>query len=458
MKFPDGFTWGVSTGSYQIEGGASPEERGDSVWDMFCRRPGAIWRGQSGEMACDHYHRWAEDVELMRGLGVGAYRFSICWPRVLPEGVGAVNERGLDFYDRLIDALLNAGIEPWVCLFHWDYPTALFNRGGWLHADSSKWFADYTRVIAEKFSDRVGHWMTQNEPQCFIGLGHLTGEHAPGIQLPMDLALRAAHNSLLAHGRAVEVIRGCSNRDSKIGIGMAGPKTVPHTDGDLEAARSAFFDVNPDGLWNNAWWMDPVYKGCYPENGLRAYGNAAPDVADGDMKIISKPLDFTMVNVYNAHRVEKSDDGGWKLMALPKGFNRTSQDDWPVEPEGMYWCCRWLYEEYGLPVVVTENGHQNLDFVMSDGKVHDPQRIDFAYRYLNELRRAIEDGFDVRGYFHWTLLDNFEWRFGYKVRVGLVYTDFETLDRTPKDSYYWYRSVIESHGKALEQNPFEEHD
>jgi len=451
MAFPKDFVWGAAAASYQLEGGAFEDGKGLSVWDVFCRKEGAVWQGHTGDVACDHYHRYREDVALMKALGLKGYRLSISWPRVLPEGVGAVNEKGLDFYERLVDELLAAGVEPWVTLFHWDYPFELFCRGGWLSPDSPAWFAEYTRAVVERLSDRVSHWMTLNEPQCFIGLGHQTGIHAPGLRLGMMEVLRAAHNALLAHGMSVQAIRAGAKSEPQVGMAPASRVCVPASEepADVEAARRAMFSVASRDMFNNTWWLDPIFFGRYPEDGLELFGRDAPEVRQGDMETISQPLDFFGCNIYNGRTVRAGEDGRPEGVPLPPGYAITHQGDWPVVPASLYWGPRFFYERYGLPVVITENGHQNLDSVALDGRVHDPQRIDYLNRYLLELERAVGDGVDVRGYFTWTIMDNFEWAYGYKIRVGLVYVDYTTLERVPKDSFYWYRKVIATNGASL---------
>jgi beta-glucosidase len=450
MAFPNDFVWGAASASYQIEGATREDDRGESVWDMFCRQPGMVFHGHTGDVACDHYHRYREDVALMKQLGVKAYELSLAWPRILPDGTGAVSSKGVDFYRRLLDELLSAGIQPWVKLFHWDYPLALFHRGGWLNPDSPRWFADYARVAVEALGDRVSVWLTMNEPQCFIGLGLRDGEHAPGLKLPQREAVQAAHHTLLAHGLAVLAIRAGIKRPAPVGLAPCGLVKVPATNDpkDIAAARTAFFSAEPL-LHSVTWWLDPIYKGEYPTDGLAMLGADAPRVAAGDMKTICQPLDFCGINIYSAKCVRAGRDGKPEVLLPPPGYNRTSQNNWHVNPPAMYWAPKFLHERYGLPVVITENGHQNLDAPALDGKVHDPQRIDYLHRYLLELGRAIGDGVPVKGYFCWTLTDNFEWALGYNVRVGLVYTDFQTQQRIPKDSFTWYRRVIATNGASL---------
>jgi beta-glucosidase len=451
MAFADDFAWGVASAAYQVEGAPQEDGKGPSVWDMFCRKPGVIWRGQTGDVACDHYHRFREDVALMKELGIRAYRFSMAWPRVLPDGTGAVNEKGIGFYDQLVDALLDAGIEPWVTLFHWDYPLSLYHRGGWLNPDSPEWFAQYARVVTSRLSDRVTHWMTLNEPQCFIGLGLQSGYHAPGDQLRFDEVLQAAHHTLLAHGRAVQELRSGAKRKPTIGFAPVGVVRMPETDtpADIAAAREAMFTVRQEGCFTNTWWMDPVFLGRYPEDGLALYGDAVPKIGPRDMEVIAQPLDFFGANIYHGEVVRADAEGRPEDTPLPPGYPKTTQDFWPVTPTALYWGPKLFHERYGLPIVITENGHQNADVISLDGKVHDPQRIDYLHRYLRQLGRACDDGIPVQGYFQWCFTDNFEWAMGDAIRVGLVFTDYPTQGRVPKDSAYWYREVVRTNGAEL---------
>ena len=458
MTFPNNFTWGAATASYQIEGAAYEDGKGLSVWDMMCRNPGRIWEGQTGEIACDHYHRYKEDVSLMKAIGLKAYRLSLSWPRIMPAGTGAVNEKGLEFYDKLVDELLAAGIEPWVTLFHWDLPYELYCRGHWLNPDMPNWFADYTRVVVDKLSDRVTNWMTLNEPQCFIGLALQLGMHAPGDRLALPEVLRAGHHTLLSHGRAVQVIRASAKSPAQIGWAPVGVATIPASDSaaDVEAARKAMFTIEYRSatgtpgvdVWNNAWWGDPVALGKYPDDGLEAYGNAVPKFSEDDMKTISEPIDFYGANIYNGATIRAGDDGRPEKPGRADGFPITALK-WGVTPDCLYWAPKFLHERYKLPIVITENGMSNADWVSLDGKVHDPLRIDFLQRYLLALGRAIQDGVDVRGYFLWSIMDNFEWAEGFKERLGIIHVDYPTQKRTLKDSAYWYQKVIESNGTHL---------
>lgn len=450
MQFPREFYWGAATASYQIEGAIAEDGRGPSIWDMYCRTPGAIYGSHTGDIADDHYHHFREDVALMREIGLGAYRFSLSWSRILPAGTGAVNARGLAFYDALVDALLEAGVEPFITLYHWDLPYDLYCRGGWLNRECADWFAEYTAVVVEKLSDRVTNWMTLNEPQCFIGLGMLDGTQAPGLKLAFPEMLRAGHHALLAHGKAVQTIRTQSKRPCHIGFAPVGVVKVPASERpeDIDAACRAMFSITDHGYWNNTWWMDPVYNGTYPADGLELFRDALPPIADDDLAQIHQPLDFCGANIYHGVYVRAGVDGNPEELPFPVGFPLNSMS-WPVVPEALRWGPRFLYERYGLPIAITENGCANADWIALDGQVHDSQRIDYTQRYLIELAKAGEDGAKLLGYFHWSLMDNFEWAEGYKERLGLIFVDYPTQRRILKDSARWYRDVIATQGACL---------
>jgi len=448
--FPDGFFFGAAAASYQIEGAVDVDGRGPSVWDAFCRRPGAVKHGDHGGVACDHYHRYEEDVALMAKIGLQAYRLSIAWPRVMPSGRGATEERGLDFYDRLIDALLAAGITPWVTLFHWDMPLALERRGGWLNRESVAWFADYVGVVVDRLSDRVRHWITINEPQVYLAAGHAEGWHAPGRKLGRRDQLLAAHHTLLAHGEAVSVIRARAHQTPQVGWAPQFTVKYPASDrpDDLKAARQATFAASEGSLWSLPWFCDPVHLGHYPAAALAAFGDDAPEPAPGDMERIAAPIDFCGLNIYSGDAVSAGPDGAPVPAVVPPGAQRTAFG-WLVAPKSLQYGVRFFGDRYRVPMVITENGMANIDWVASDGRVHDPQRIDFTRRYLAELERGIAAGADVRGYFHWSILDNFEWAEGYSQRFGLIHVDYPSGTRTLKDSARWYAQVIRTHGAAL---------
>ena len=452
MSFPKDFVWGAATASYQIEGSTQGVDGcADSVWDLCCRKPGFVKGGDTGFTACDHYRRYKEDVALFKEIGLQAYRMSIMWPRVLPDGIGRINEKGLDFYDRLIDELGAAGIAPWVTLFHWDYPAALFHRGGWLNPDSPQWFEEYARVVVDRLSDRVSHWFTLNEPACFIHLGHRIGTHAPGLQLPDAQVFRAWHHAHLAHGRAVRVIRERSRRPGPvIGSAPCFNTYIPDTTRpeDVEAARRMMFEARGRDLFHPTLNLDPCFRGRYPEDVLRNWGEDGPVIRDGDMELIGQELDFIGINIYASGRVRAGADGEPEVVPYPNHHPQTFFN-WPVTPEGMYWATRFLHDAYGKPVVITENGVANMDWVALDGRVHDPQRIDFTTRYLRGLKTALAEGVRVLGYFHWTALDNLEWAEGFRMRFGLIHTDYATGQRTIKDSGHWYRDLIQTNGRNI---------
>lgn len=477
MPFPPNFAWGAASSAYQIEGGWDADGKGPSNWDAYCHQhvppggtvqalgvtasPGNVFQNQTGDVACDHYHRFREDVAIMKDMGLKAYRFSISWPRVVPSGMigggGSVNAAGLRFYSDLVDALLGAGIEPWVTLFHWDLPLALWRRGAWHNREIVGHFADYAGAVVGALSDRVTKWMTLNEPQIFLGPGEHEGLQTSNARASHAQRLLAGHHALLAHGAAAQVIRASAKKPAQVGWAPVGRIKVPASSeaADVEAARSATLSVHTRDFWNNTWFADPVFLGRYPQDGLELYAEAlegAPEVGaalrnEADLAQIRQPIDFYGLNIYDAERVAAGLEGPRRI-EFPAGHPRTAFH-WFVEPEALYWGPRFIYERYRTPIVITENGMSSHDWVDLDGRVRDPQRIDYTRRYLLQLERAIADGVDVRGYFHWSILDNFEWQSGYRERFGLVHVDFERQTRTVKDSGRWYAEVIRSNGKAL---------
>ena len=450
MGFREDFIWGAATASYQIEGAAQEDGRGSSVWDVYAHTPGKVLLGHTGDVACDHYHRFAQDAALMRELGVKNYRFSIAWPRLLPEGTGAVNQKGIDFYNRLIDALLENGVRPFATLFHWDYPSALQARGAWENPDSSKWYEEYVALCARSFGDRVKDFFTFNEPQCFIGLGYVKGEHAPGLRLSDESTVPMSHHVLKAHGMAVRALRSLVP-DCRVGYAPTSNPCIPASDcaEDVEAARRACFDVDDDWSWSASWWSDPAMLGCYPEKGLARYGHLLPKGWERDMELIHQPLDYYAQNIYHGKIVRASDNAaGFEEVPLPAGFPKTAIQ-WPITPDALYWGPKFIYERYKTPFIITENGMSCHDAVSLDGRVHDPNREDYMHRYLLAYRRAAEEGVDARGYFAWSLMDNYEWACGYTERFGLVYVDYPTQQRIPKDSALWYKHVMETNGECL---------
>ena len=449
MGFAKDFVWGAATSSYQIEGTGRDSGKGQNIWDVFTKEPGRVYEGHTGDIACDHYHRFREDVAYMKELGLKGYRFSIDWSRVLPEGTGKVNEKGIDFYNALIDELLEQGIEPYITLYHWELPYEIYKRGGWMNPEIVEWFGQYARLVAERFSDRVKYFFTLNEPQCFVGLGFLQGCHAPGVKAPLRDTFEMAHNALKAHGRAVQMLRAYGKQNVQIGYAPTSGMCYPEkeTPKDIEAVRKALFAL-PDDLsnwtWNVSWWSDPVILGKYPEEGMKKYEKYLPVITDEDMKLISQPIDFYGQNIYNGRCIRMGTDGRPEEVRRPAGFPKTATN-WPVTPEALYWGPKFLYERYRKPIYITENGMACHDTVSQDGKVHDPNRIDFLARYLKNLKRAAEE-IDIRGYFQWSLMDNFEWDKGYAERFGIIYVDFETQERIWKDSAYWYRDLIRRNG------------
>lgn len=453
MSFRKDFIWGTATASYQIEGAAYEDGKGLSIWDTFSHEPGRIFEGHTGDIACDHYHRYKEDVALMKQMGVKNYRFSLSWPRLIPEGVGEVNEKGVAFYNALIDELVAAGIRPFITLYHWDYPRALQARGGWENPDSPNWYVDYVELVARRFGDRVKDFITFNEPQCFIGKGFGDCEHAPGYRLPLHAKIPMSHHVLKAHGLAVlklrELVPGC-----RVGYAPCGNPCMPATNSpeDIEAARKAYFDITTNPLqWFSdiSWWSDPPMLGRYPEKGLKMVGQYLPKGWEEDMKIIHQPLDFYAQNIYNGRLIKAADNElGYEQVCFAPGHPKTAIQ-WHVTPDALYWGPKFLYERYKTPFLITENGLSCHDAVSLDGKVHDPNREDFMHRYLLAYKRAAEDGVDAIGYFAWSLMDNYEWAEGYADRFGLVYVDYTTQERIIKDSFYWYKTVTETNGENL---------
>jgi beta-glucosidase len=429
-SWPRDFIWGVSTSSFQIEGATREDGRGPSVWDTYCAAGRAANR-DTGDIACDHYHRYAEDVALMRDLGVQAYRFSVAWPRVLPRGRGAANEAGLAFYDRLIEALLAAGIEPWLCLYHWDLPQALGDLGGWLVRDTAGWFADYAALVARRYGDRVKRFATFNEPCIFTLFGYGFGDSAPGTSGLAPLQ-RAIHHVNLAHGAGVDVVRALVPNAS-IGIIHNWQPILPATPDDADAAEvfAAYWD---------AAFPDPQCLGVYPD---RLADAMEPYIQPGDLARICRPIDWFGINHYSPvyAKAEPSAPLGFGFGAAPAELPRTPID-WPIVPEGFHDTLIAVHRRYRLPIYVLENGFGGHDAPAPGGEVVDTPRIEFLEQYIAAMRRAMQEGADVRGYFVWSLLDNFEWASGYAVRFGLVYIDYPTQKRIPKASFHWYADMI----------------
>lgn len=428
--FPPNFIFGTATSSYQIEGATREDGRQDSIWDTFCREPGRIRDGSSGDVACDHYHLWPDDLNLLSELGVNAYRFSVAWPRIQPTGSGPLNAAGLDFYDRLVDGLLTRGIRPYLTLYHWDLPQPLQDLGGWTSREVAHRFAEYAAHVAGRLGDRVASIATLNEPWCSSFLSYEIGEHAPGHRGDRRGALAAAHHLLLGHGQAMQAMRAQGVK-AELGIVLNLTPAYPATDSpaDRDAARRA------DGTANR-WFLDPIYRGAYPEDLLADFAGDLPDIRDGDLDVIAAPLDFLGVNYYS--RTYASADG----QARPQGAGYTHMD-WEVYPQGLTDLLVRLDREYGARnLLITENGAAYPDERGTGSVVHDPERVAYYQSHLGACADAIRQGVDLRGYFAWSMLDNFEWSWGYSRRFGLFYVDYQTQERLWKDSGLWYRDLV----------------
>ena len=421
------FTWGVATAAYQIEGAVDEDGRGESMWDRFCATPGKVRGGDSGAIACDFYHRYPDDITLMRELDIDAFRFSIAWPRVMPAGRGRVNTAGLDFYDRLVDDLLAAGIQPFPTLYHWDLPQVLEDEGGWTARSTAEAFVPYVEAVAGRLGDRIAHWATHNEPAVASWLGYERGIHAPGRTSAKD-AVAAAHHLLLSHGWAVEVLRRDAP-EAKLGIVLDLQHVDPASDASDDVAAAAEVDGR-----ENRWFLDPIFRGRYPD-GVRA--DVPPPVHDGDLETIAAPLDFLGVNNYFRFVVA----AGPRIVEVP-GAPRTEMG-WEVYPDGLYKVLTRVARDYApASIYVTENGAAFGDVRAHDGGIHDIERTEFLASHIDAVERAKAEGAPVDGYFVWSFLDNFEWAEGYSKRFGIVYVDYPTLERVPKDSFHWFKQRI----------------
>ncbi len=454
--FPPDFLWGAATSAYQIEGAVHEDGRVPSVWDRFAALPGTTYQGQTGEIAADHYHRMEEDVALMAELNLSTYRFSLSWPRILPQGTGAVNERGLDFYDRLVDALLARGIRPLATLYHWDLPMALQERGGWLNRDTAYAFADYASVVAHRLGDRIAWWLTHNEPWCSAYLGYALGIHAPGLR-DKQLAVNVGHHILLSHGLAVPRLREHLSPEAQVGIAIDfypvyAADTRPET---LLAVKQA-------DTFRNRWFLDPVFRGHYPEDLFANLGVAPPPIQEGDFALISTPIDFLGVNYYSRMLVRSHTDtatsttdvantisaDGYEAVEHIPGAGYTEMG-WEIFPDGLGNILMRIHREYGpKALVVTESGAAFDDQWDGNGTIHDQQRIDYLRGHIQMVAEVIRQGVPIKGYVVWSFLDNFEWSEGYRKRFGLVYVDYPTQRRIIKDSGHWYASLVASHRAA----------
>jgi beta-glucosidase len=443
-QFPQGFTWGTATAAYQVEGAVHADGRGPSVWDTFAHTPGKTYEGQTGDVTDDDFHRYKQDVALMKELGVRGYRFSIAWPRVFPEGTGTPNPRGLDFYKRLLDELHAANIEPFCTLFHWDLPQALQDRGGWTNAATSHALADYAGYTVRQLSDRISHWMTINEFGSFIDAGYGSGVSAPGLKLPRGQVMQARHYAVLAHGLAVQAIRAAATHPVQVGLAQDAPGAMPAIENEahIRAAETAFRE-------NNAQYLTVIMEGRYTDRYLRNLGADAPRFTPEELKIISTPLDFVGINIYTTQEVIPSGDAdGFRMVPRPTTYPHASSDWLYVNPQATYWTPKLVSTLWKVKnIYITENGYSSDDILhpespTPEGRVLDSDRVMYLRNYLTQLQRGVAEGIPVRGYFLWSLLDNYEWSSGFSKRFGLTYVDFETEKRTPKLSFDFYKEVI----------------
>ncbi|MBO4572527.1 MAG: family 1 glycosylhydrolase [Clostridia bacterium] len=438
MSFKKDFLWGAATAAHQVEGAYLEDGKTLNVWDALVNDK-RVKNGENGKVACDHYHRFREDVALMKEIGLNSYRFSVSWARIIPNADGKINEKGVRFYKDLVTELVNAGIEPLCTLYHWDMPMWAYERGGWKNPEVVKYFSDYTEAVVDALSDKVKYWFTFNEPQCFVGCGHVDGFHAPFEKVTAYETEIITRNVMLSHGSAVKIIRKYAKQTPYIGFAPTASLNMPTKDGSVteEDAYEFTFDAKRFSVSSAAWWADPIVLGKRPDN--------MGFLSDDDLKEICQPLDFYAFNIYTLFYPEwEKYDGAMNYAGAPKTSN-----GWLIVPDCIYWAAKFFYKRYGLPILCSENGIANADFVMSDGKVHDPQRAEYLKAYLSALLKASDEGVPVIGYQYWSLIDNFEWSAGYDPRFGLVYVDYKTQKRTIKDSAYYYKKIIESNGDIL---------
>ncbi|WP_068081179.1 GH1 family beta-glucosidase [Polycladidibacter stylochi] len=446
-RFPPQFTWGVATAAFQIEGGANEDGRKPSIWDAFCRMPGRVFEGHTGDVACDHYHKWESDLDLIKSLGVDAYRFSIAWPRVIPDGRGQVNEAGLDFYDRLLDGLVSRGIKAFATLYHWDLPIILQGYGGWTNRDTADAFGEYARVVTRRLGDRLDTMATINEPWCATFLSHLEGAHAPG-EKSIDAALAAAHVMNLAHGTAVQAARA-ERADLPMGIVLNSFSTYPGTDSPEDVAAA-----NRYWQFNNGVFFSPIFKGCYDDEFFAALGDKLK-VQEGDLERINQPLDWWGYNYYNPETVVNDPDPA-AIFPATKGVPSSDSDlrtdiGWEIVPQGLPDMLKHVYANYDLPpVYITENGAA-YNMGPENGVVDDQPRLDYMKAHITALSSAVEAGIPVKGYFAWSLMDNFEWAFGYSMRFGIVHVNYDTQERTIKKSGYFYKELVSKNHMISEE-------
>ena len=440
VSFPEGFVWGCATASYQIEGAWDEDGRGESIWDRFSHTPDRVRDGDTGDVACDHYNRYREDVALMKELGLQGYRFSIAWPRVYPSGKGEVNQKGLDFYSRLVDELLAAGITPFPTLYHWDLPQALQDEGGWANRETAQRFAEYCATVVDHLGDRVKRWLIFNEPWVFTVLGYLAGIHPPGLR-DASTALRTTHVVNLAQGLAARAMRATGKVEG-LGTAFSMGGVYPASDSDEDRAAAERFH-----RFNNVWFLEPALTGRYPDAYAGGTDPARFGVEPGDMDIVKTDFDYIGINLYTRSVVANApNDANLGARAVPVPDAERTAFGWEVYPEAIHDVIMRIWNDYRLPIFVTENGSSYEDVLDAQGAVNDPQRVSFLQRYVAQVARAIDDGADVRGYYLWSLMDNFEWAMGYSQRFGIVYTDYPTQRRIVKASGHWYRDVIAANG------------
>jgi len=444
-SFPQGFLWGSATASYQVEGAVNEDGRGPSIWDTFSHTAGKTKDGDTGDIADDHYHRYKEDVQLMKNLGLKTYRFSVAWPRVFPQGTGAPNPKGLDFYNRLVDELLANNIQPFCTLFHWDLPQALEDKGGWQSRNTSEAFANYSGYVAQHLSDRVHDFMTMNEMRSFVDIGYKDGRHAPGLTLPLAGVNQVRHHAVLAHGLAVQAIRAHAKRNTKVGLAENATCCVPviETTEHIAAATKAMREAN-------AGYLTAVMEGKYTDGYLHHAGADAPKFTEADMKAIGSPVDFVGINIYTPSYVRADDStAGFAMVPPPKSYPHMMSPWLHVGPEAIYWGPKLAAQIWNIKeIYITENGASSTDVLTPDGHVYDTDRVMYLRNYLTQLHRGVTEGVPVRGYFCWSLMDNYEWADGYQYRFGIHYVDFKTQKRTPKLSAHFYKEVIARNGLA----------
>jgi beta-glucosidase len=446
ISFPKDFLWGTATAAYQIEGAVNEGGRGETIWDRFSHAPGKVYQNQNGDIACDHYHRYREDIQLMTDIGLRSYRFSVAWSRIFPSGGGKINTPGLDFYQHLVDELLAAGIIPMITLYHWDLPQSLQDRGGWANRDTVKYYTDYAATMFDKLADRIQLWITHNEPAVVAFNGHDSGEHAPGIQ-DRQTALQVSHNLLLSHAQAAILFDEYRRGDNQIGITLNLAPAYPDTDSPEDELAARYYD----GM-QNRWFLDPVFTGSYPEDMFEFYQKQynAPAVEPEDLRAFrTSRIDFLGVNYYMRkilRRPEKQEDLFAEVRPDYQGV-RFTEMDWEVYPDGLYKFLTRIQRDYDPPTLyVTESGIACPDQVDADGRVQDDERIEYLRSHFSAAHRALQEGVKLKGYYVWSLIDNFEWAYGYSKRFGVVYIDYKSQDRIPKSSANWYREVIANSG------------